>query len=91
MNGGEDYWVQFGEHVTLFRNKWRTMGNMKYIQRWSTIRISKWRYPYKFYADITEDDAYTDFMKLGQIRWNEVFKEVNGFQKATESRITYIW
>jgi len=44
------------------------------------------------YADITEDDAYKDYMKLKGFRWNEYLKEGEWFpRKAAESRypLTY--
>lgn len=44
------------------------------------------------YADITELDAYTDYMKLKGFRWNEILKEGEWFpRKAAESRypLTY--
>jgi len=44
------------------------------------------------YADITEDDAYNDYLKLKGFRWNEILKEGEWFpRKAAESRypLTY--
>ena len=44
------------------------------------------------YADITEKDAYIDYMKLKGFRWNEILKEGEWFpRKAAESRypLTY--
>ena len=41
-------------------------------------------------AEITEQDALNDFMKLKGIRWNEILKDGEWFpRKAAESRYSY--
>ena len=44
------------------------------------------------YADISEKDAYEDYMKLKGIRWNEILTEGEWFpRKAQESRYPYTY
>jgi len=44
------------------------------------------------YADITEQDAYKDFMKLKGIRWNEILTEGEWFpRKAVPTRYPYTY
>ena len=44
------------------------------------------------YADITEQDAYKDFMRLKKVRWNAILKEGEWFpRKAAESRDPYTY
>ena len=98
MTNGEDLFAKYersiydGEYPTILPEDWElikeTYPKDEVKERLAEIFM---RYPIP-YADITEDDAYNDYLKLKGFRWNEILKEGEWFpRKAAQSRypLTY--
>ena len=98
MTNGEDIFEKYkkgnfdGEYFFISPEEWQeikdTFPKDMVKERLAEIAMT-WPIPY---ADITEEDAYDDYMKLKGIRWNEYLKEGEWFpRKAAESRypLTY--
>ena len=98
MTNGEDIFEKYkkgnfdGEYFFISPEEWQeikdTFPKDVVKERLAEVAMT-WPIPY---ADITEEDAYDDYMKLKGIRWNEYLKEGEWFpRKAAESRypLTY--
>ena len=95
MTNGEDLFAKFenlDEYPLIDNQSWElikeTYHKDEVKERLATIFMQH-EIPY---ADITEENAYEDYMKLKGFRWNEILKEGEWFpRKAAESRypLTY--
>lgn len=98
MTNAEDILVKYekgtykGEYPTISSEDWEllkeTFPKDVVKERLAEVAMT-WPIPY---ADITEEDAYDDYLKLKGIRWNEYLKEGEWFpRKASETRypLTY--
>ena len=95
MTNGEDLFAKFenlDEYPLIDNESWElikeTYHKDEVKERLATIFMQH-EIPY---ADITEENAYEDYMKLKGFRWNEILKEGEWFpRKAAESRypLTY--
>jgi len=81
-----------GEYPTIFEDEWQYIKETFPKDEVKEILAEIFmEYPIP-YAEITEKDAYKDYMKLKGFRWNEILKEGEWFpRKAAESRypLTY--
>jgi len=98
MTNGEDLFAKYekgtyeGEYPTILPEDWElikeTYPKDEVKEKLAEIFM---RYPIP-YADITEEDAYNDYLKLKGFRWNEYLKEGEWFpRKAAQTRypLTY--
>jgi len=98
MTSGEDLFAKYekgtydGEYPTILPEDWElikeTYPKDEVKEKLAEIFM---RYPIP-YADITEEDAYNDYLKLKGFRWNEYLKEGEWFpRKAAQTRypLTY--
>ena len=98
MTSGEDLFAKYekgtyeGEYPTILPEDWElikeTYPKDEVKEKLAEIFM---RYPIP-YADITEEDAYSDYLKLKGFRWNEYLKEGEWFpRKAAQTRypLTY--
>ena len=98
MTNGEDLFAKYergtydGEYPTILPEDWElikeTYPKDEVKEKLAEIFM---RYPIP-YADITEEDAYNDYLKLKGFRWNDYLKEGEWFpRKAAQTRypLTY--
>ena len=85
MYEGEDYWEQFKDmkpYLEINEEQWEHIKGA-YPKDVVKERLAEIAMTYPIpYADITEEDAYNDFMKLKGIRWNEILKEGEELKKS---------
>lgn len=98
MTNAEDILVKYekgtykGDYPTISSEDWELLKESfpkDVVKEMLAELFMQWPIPY---ADITEEDAYDDYLKLKGIRWNEYLKEGEWFpRKAVESRypLTY--
>jgi hypothetical protein len=98
MTNGEDIFEKYkrgnfdGDYLFISPDEWQEIKDTYPVdvvkERLAEVCMT-WPIPY---ADISEEDAYDDYMKLKGIRWNEYLKEGEWFpRKAAETRypLTY--
>jgi hypothetical protein len=98
MINGEDIFEKYkrgnfdGDYLFISPDEWQEIKDTYPVdvvkERLAEVCMT-WPIPY---ADISEEDAYDDYMKLKGIRWNEYLKEGEWFpRKAAETRypLTY--
>lgn len=91
----QEYFKQFYNMTPYLEITEEQWGHIKktYSKDEVRLELAKCAMTYELpYAEITEEDAYDDYMKLKGIRWNEILTDGEWFpRKASETRYPYIY